>query len=121
LRDAGKDAESKEGRSNAVPKQASLAFGVKDKEDSEEYLLMEQSRQSEEADESNPETREKKLAERVRNLRETHEKLKGARIPEQFRRMTRSRNWKIYLPMCARKSLLNSRNTLIIKRYHAIA
>ncbi len=76
LRDAGKDAESKEGRSNAVPKQASLAFGVKDKEDSEEYILMEQSKQSEESDESNPETREKKLADRVRNLRETHEKLK---------------------------------------------
>jgi len=76
LRDAGKDAESKEGRSNAVPKQASLAFGVRDREDSEEYILMEQSRQSEDSDESKPETREKKLAERVRNLRETHEKLK---------------------------------------------
>jgi cell division protein FtsZ len=70
LRDAGKDDDAKEGRSNVIPQQASLAFGVKDKEDSEEYILMEQS------DDSDPETREKKLAERVRNLRETHEKLK---------------------------------------------
>jgi len=70
LRDAGKDEQSKEGRSNAIPHQASLAFGVKDKEDSEEYILMEQS------EEVDPETREKKLAERVRSLRETHEKLK---------------------------------------------
>ena len=70
LRDSGKDAESKEERSNAVPHQGSLSFGVKDKEDSEEYILMEQS------EESDPESREKKLADRVRSLRETHEKLK---------------------------------------------
>jgi len=73
LRDAGKEDEAKEGRSNAVPHQASLSFGVKDKtdsEDSEEYILMEQK------EESDPETREKKLADRVRSLRETHEKLK---------------------------------------------
>ena len=70
LRDAGKNEESNEGRSNAIPHQASLAFGVKDKEDSEEYILMEQS------EEVDPETREKKLADRVRSLRETHEKLK---------------------------------------------
>lgn len=72
LRDA-KEAEPKEGRSNAVPHQASLAFGVKDREDSEEYILMEQSRQNEDSD---PETKEKKLADRVRSLRETHDKLK---------------------------------------------
>ena len=70
LRDAGNEDELKEGRSNVVPQQASLSFGVKDKEDSEEYILMEQS------EETDPESREKKLAERVRNLRETHEKLK---------------------------------------------
>ena len=70
LRDAGKDDELKEGRSNVVPRQGSLSFGVKDKEDSEEYILMEQS------EESDPEAREKKLADRVRSLRETHEKLK---------------------------------------------
>jgi cell division protein FtsZ len=73
LRDAGKDDELKDGRSNVVPHQGSLSFGVKDKEDSEEYILMEQSEQSEESD---PESREKKLADRVRSLRETHEKLK---------------------------------------------
>jgi len=73
LRDAGKEDEDKEGRSNAVPHQGSLSFGVKDKadsEDSEEYILMEQK------EEIDPETREKKLADRVRSLRETHEKLK---------------------------------------------
>ena len=72
LRDAGKEDEAEDGRSNVVPHQGSLAFGVKDKdsEDSEEYILMEQK------EESDPETREKKLADRVRSLRETHEKLK---------------------------------------------
>jgi cell division protein FtsZ len=70
LRDSGRDAESKDERSNVVPHQGSLSFGVKDKEDSEEYILMEQSK------ESDPESREKKLADRVRNLRETHKKLK---------------------------------------------
>ena len=50
--------------------QGSLEFGIKDKEDSEEYILMEQSR------EETPEDKEKKLADRVRNLRETHEKLR---------------------------------------------
>jgi len=73
LRDAGKDDELKEGHANVVPHQGSLSFGVKDKEDSEEYILMEQSEQSEESD---PESREKKLADRVKSLRETHEKLK---------------------------------------------
>ena len=43
---------------------------MKDIEDSEEYILMDQS------EESDPESREKKLADRVRSLRETHEKLK---------------------------------------------
>ncbi len=70
LRDSGKSPDVSDGRSNAIPHQASLSFGVKDKEDSEEYILMEQSK------EEDPEIREKKLAERVRNLRETHEKLR---------------------------------------------
>jgi len=70
LRDSGKGTDPVDGQSNAVPAQASLHFGVKDKEDSEEYILMEQS------EETDPETREKKLAERVRNLRETQEKLR---------------------------------------------
>ena len=70
LRDSGRSQEESEGRSNVVPHQGLLSFGVKDKEDSEEYILMEQSK------ETDPEAREKKLADRVRNLRETHEKLK---------------------------------------------
>ena len=70
LRDSGKVAGSDEGRSNVIPQQGALSFGIKDKEDSEEYILMDQSK------EEDPETREKKLADRVRNLRETHEKLK---------------------------------------------
>jgi len=68
LRDKGADLV--DGHSNVVPAQGSLSFGVKDKEDSEEYILMEQS------EETDPEIREKKLADRVRSLRETHEKLR---------------------------------------------
>ncbi len=43
---------------------------MKDKEDAEEYILMDQSR------EITPEENEKKMAERVRNLKKTHEKLR---------------------------------------------
>ena len=70
LRDSGKGANLADGHSNVVPAQGSLSFGVKDKEDSEEYILMEQS------EETDPEVRDKKLADRVRSLRETHEKLR---------------------------------------------
>ena len=70
LRDSGKGGELNDGRSNVIPHQGSLIFGVKDKEDSEEYILMEQSK------ETDPEAREKKMADRVRSLRETHEKLR---------------------------------------------
>ena len=68
LRDRGADLV--DGHSNVVPAQGSLSFGVKDKEDSEEYILMDQS------EEIDPEAHEKKLADRVRSLRETHEKLR---------------------------------------------
>ena len=68
LRDRGADLV--DGHSNVVPAQGSLSFGVKDKEDSEEYILMDQSK------EIDPEAHEKKLADRVRSLRETHEKLR---------------------------------------------
>ncbi|RLD70663.1 MAG: cell division protein FtsZ [Bacteroidetes bacterium] len=68
LRDRGSDLV--DGHSNVVPAQGSLSFGVKDREDSEEYILMEQS------EEIDPEAHEKKLADRVRSLRETHEKLR---------------------------------------------
>ena len=70
LRDSGKGANLADGHSNVVPAQGALSFGVKDKEDSEEYILMEQS------EETDSEAREKKLADRVRSLRETHEKLR---------------------------------------------
>lgn len=70
LRDSGPDREKGGLRSNAVPSQGSLEFGVKDKEDAEEYILLEQSR------DETPEDQEKKLADRVKHLRETHEKLK---------------------------------------------
>jgi cell division protein FtsZ len=56
--------------SNVIPQQGSLEFGVRDKEGPEEYILMEQST------EISQEEREKKMAERVRNLKETHEKLR---------------------------------------------
>jgi len=70
LRDSGKGGELKDERSNVIPHQGSLIFGVKDKEDSEEYILMDQSQ------ETDPEARDKKMADRVRSLRETHEKLR---------------------------------------------
>lgn len=71
LRDSGKGSSPADGRSNVAPQQGALAFGIKDKENSEEYILMDQSEGAED-----PETKEKRLAERVKNLRETHEKLK---------------------------------------------
>ena len=70
LRDTGPERGIKESDSNVISSQSSLEFGVKDKEDSEEYILMDQS------EDIDPEDKEKKMAERVRNLRETHEKLR---------------------------------------------
>jgi len=70
LRDPGKDPQRKESQSNVIPHQKALEFDVKGGEDAEEYILMEQKR------ESTPEDKEKKMADRVRNLKETHEKLK---------------------------------------------
>ncbi|RPI43407.1 MAG: cell division protein FtsZ [Bacteroidetes bacterium] len=71
LRDTLNERQSTELRSNVVPRQTALQFDVKDRETTEEYILMEQSR-----DNSGGDEKEKKMAERVRNLRETHEKLK---------------------------------------------
>ena len=70
LRETGQESTGKRPRSNVVPHQSSLKFDVKDKEDAEEYILMEQSK------EISQEEKEKKMAERVRNLKETHEKLR---------------------------------------------
>ncbi len=70
LRDTGHDQGIKESGSNVISSQSSLEFGVKNKEDAEEYILMDQS------EEVDPEDKEKKMAERVKNLRETHEKLR---------------------------------------------
>jgi len=69
LRDPGHELSSKDSHSNVVAQQKSLDFDVKDRENAEEYILMEQSRET-------PEEKEKKMAERVRNLKETHERLK---------------------------------------------
>ncbi|MEN8227064.1 MAG: cell division protein FtsZ [Bacteroidota bacterium] len=70
LRDPGKDSQRKEPQSNVTPHQKALEFDVKEGEDAEEYILMSQSK------ESTPEDKEKKMADRVKNLRETHEKLR---------------------------------------------
>jgi cell division protein FtsZ len=70
LRDAVQEQRKKETKSNVVPSQSALEFDVKDKEETEEYILMEQSEDKE------PEDPEKKLADRVKHLRETHEKLR---------------------------------------------
>jgi len=70
LRDTGLEQSKKESQSNVVPSQSALEFDIKDKEDAEEYILMEQSEDKE------PEDKEKKLADRVKHLRETHEKLR---------------------------------------------
>ena len=78
LRESGQKSGQGESASNVVPHQGSLEFGIKNREDAEEYILMEQS------PDITPEEKEKKLAERVRNLKDTHEKLrKGGYIPGQ--------------------------------------
>jgi len=71
LRDKGREVSKDEARPNVIPEQSSLEFGVKDKEESEEYLLMQKSSQGQE-----PQDEEKKMADRVRILRETHQKLR---------------------------------------------
>lgn len=70
LRDTGQEQRTKDTTSNVVPSQSALEFDVKNKEDAEEYILMEQSEETE------PEDKEKKMADRVKHLRETHEKLR---------------------------------------------
>jgi len=69
LRDPGHE-RAKESQSNVIPSQGALEFDIKNRENAEEYILMEQS------EETDPEDKEKKMAERVKNLRETHEKLR---------------------------------------------
>ena len=60
--------------SEARPTQATLEFSTRTNEEgSKEYVLLDEQKSKEEKDK-----RDKKLAERVRNLRETHEKLKEA-------------------------------------------
>jgi len=69
LRDGGAE-RSEHGKRVPIPHQKKLEFEVKGGEDAEEYILMEQS------EELTPEEKEKKLAERFKQLKETHEKLK---------------------------------------------
>ena len=70
LRDPGKDSQRRKPQSNVVPHQKALEFDVKEGENAEEYILMSQSK------ESTPEDKEKKMADRVRDLKETHDRLK---------------------------------------------
>ncbi|MCP4314086.1 MAG: cell division protein FtsZ [Bacteroidetes bacterium] len=72
LRDPGSNAVAGEMKPIGGFEQASLDFGIRDK-DSEEYILMEQSSDT-------PEDNEKKMAERVKVLKETHEKLRDRAI-----------------------------------------
>ncbi|MBN1133034.1 MAG: cell division protein FtsZ [Bacteroidales bacterium] len=53
------------------PNQGTIDFTVKNIEESEEYILFDEKRRNPDRDE-----KEKKMAERVRNLKESHEKLK---------------------------------------------
>jgi cell division protein FtsZ len=69
LRDTVQDSSQSVTHSNAVPRQVTLEFGMKDN-DAEEYILMDQS------PDTTPEDKEKKMAERVRILKETHEKMR---------------------------------------------
>lgn len=73
LREPGREPLLRDSSSNVVPRQGAIDFGVKDRESSEEYLLMENA-----PDQSgmSPEEKEKHMAERVRKLKQTHEKLK---------------------------------------------
>ncbi len=70
LRDPGAEERRSGSEISPIPHQKSLEFETRNKEDPEEYLLMEQSPDKPQED------KEKKLAERVRHLRETHEKLR---------------------------------------------
>ncbi|HDS08475.1 MAG TPA: cell division protein FtsZ [Bacteroides sp.] len=71
LRDGDPAAEmQKKSHSGVTAFQASLKFDVKEGENAEEYVLMDRRKDSDQDE------REKKMAERVRSLKETHEKLK---------------------------------------------
>jgi cell division protein FtsZ len=70
LRDSESTRSGREERSKKNAHQRSLEFDVKEGENVEEYILMEQSK------DMTPEEKEKKMAERLKQLKETHEKLK---------------------------------------------
>ncbi len=70
LRDPGSKTASREMTPVGGVEQASLDFGIKNGNGSEEYILMEQS------SDVPQEEKEKKMAERVRILKETHEKMR---------------------------------------------
>lgn len=71
LRDTGRDRKEDHSHSGDNSQQVALDFGIRDKEDAEEYILMAQSREEPEEEE-----KERKMADRVRNLRETHARLR---------------------------------------------
>ena len=70
LRDSESTRSGREERSKKSAHQRSLEFDVKEGDNTEEYILMEQSK------DMTPEEKEKKMAERLKQLKETHEKLK---------------------------------------------
>lgn len=70
LRDAGKNSEEKGAAETDMPKQSTLEFGIGTVENSEEFILMDQ---KEDVDLSE---RERKMAERLKSVKETHEKMK---------------------------------------------
>lgn len=74
LREPGISDTNREPASNVVPRQGSLEFGIKNREDAEEYILLEKSR--EKSADMDPGEKERKMAERVKSLKETHEKLR---------------------------------------------
>jgi cell division protein FtsZ len=69
LREGGAERTDRD-RRTVIPHQKTLEFEVKGGEGAEEYILMEQS------EDLTPEEKEKKLADRFKQLKETHEKLK---------------------------------------------
>ncbi|HDR67867.1 MAG TPA: hypothetical protein ENN61_02325, partial [Bacteroidaceae bacterium] len=79
LRDNQKQrgAAGSRGKSNlSDPYQKTLDFTIKDFDESEEYILYDEKRNSDSRDEN-----EQKLAERVRNLKNTHDKMKDEYAP----------------------------------------
>jgi len=70
LREQSGEERGKEKKGSPVPRQASLEFGTRDRENAEEYVLLQNSADKPEGDQ------DKKMADRVRMLKETHRRMK---------------------------------------------